>query len=120
MNRRQFAASVGAVSAACLLPVLPALGRAPIRSSCDKDDPGYEFFMRNGGHGERWRIYLDGRETDKVITADEGQGFVYKLRVNDQGHTFLDPDDPTRPATETLHGSIRIVVEPHDHPVISA
>ena len=81
-----------------------------MRVSCNKDDPGYETFMKLGGHfrfGKNYEIYLDGKPFHKGVTADEEKGEVVTYKLDDQGKLVLDPIRRDLCLT-TLHGKVEV------------
>ena len=76
-----------------------------MRLSVIEDDPGY----RNLTITSSCSIHLDGIDiTNRVFTADEELGKVWCFKKNEEGNSFLDPNDPSRAATELLEGKVKI------------
>jgi hypothetical protein len=73
-----------------------------MRVSCNPDDPGYV--------ASPWgvKVFLDGVEQRKVITADEEEGTVLRYVLDAQGGAQLDPKNPEEAWRETVRGSVRI------------
>lgn len=74
-----------------------------MRISADNNDPGYLPAERRRGV----RITLNGLELSGVITADEEQGYIRRVRRNDQHRTIAAGDVV---ATEELRGTVEIVL----------
>jgi hypothetical protein len=51
-----------------------------MRYSTEPSDPGYEAWCATRKQGKRIRFYLNGKEQDHVILADEETGEMVKLR----------------------------------------
>lgn len=61
-------------------------------------------------------IYLDGKKMDKVITADEEAGTVYRHRTDASGQIIVSLDR-MRALTETLTGVVKVVIRPKSEKV---
>lgn len=72
-----------------------------MRLSVDKNDPGY--VPRYLGA----RVYLDGIERSRVITADEEQRLIVRCVTDERGRPVLNRER-NEVARETLHGEVRI------------
>ncbi len=72
-----------------------------MRISCIKEDKGIYVLNFSG------KIYLDGVECDKVITADEEEGFIVLYKRDKIGNVILN-SDRTHVETETLYGKVEI------------
>ena len=70
--------------------------------SADKKDPGYENLNNSA------RIFLDGIEKTRVITADEEPGYLLRYATTDAGEIVIAPCG-TELVTETLYG--RVVIQ---------
>ena len=76
-----------------------------MRVSMDKTDPGYRGF-------NPCFVHLDGVDvTDKCQAADEELGKAWCYRLDEEGHTFVDPDDTSGwAAIEVLEGKVEITL----------
>lgn len=79
-----------------------------MRISVVKGDPGY---LPSWAERSSVRVYLDGKEVRRVITADEELGFVLR-HADDVGDKPIDADlctiqEKISPPEE-LHGVVRI------------
>jgi hypothetical protein len=72
--------------------------------SADKKDPGYE----NLNHAAR--IFLDGIEKTRVITADEELGYLLRYVTTDSGETVIAPCGKEL-VMETLYGRVVIQID---------
>ena len=76
-----------------------------MRISVDSNDPGNENFQRMG----LAKVFLDGKEIDRVMTADEEEGYIVRLKLNGMGIPEIDPETQLF-ALETLYGGV--IIEP--------
>lgn len=61
-----------------------------MRLSYDEDDPGYVDPNSAGGRLiNGTRVYLDGEEVQHVLTADDVEGYVESLMMDDSGSLVL-------------------------------
>jgi hypothetical protein len=75
-----------------------------MRVSVDDDDPGYRPDASTG----RYAVYLNGERMAKVVTADEEEGMLVRLKMDRNGFPVVLPDR-SAVERETLHGSVVIV-----------
>lgn len=82
-----------------------------MRISIDTCDKGHDAYERAVAAEDSVRIFFNGKQIDaaRILTADEEAGFIRQFRLNKHGELFLDGAEA---ATETLHGKVRIVLEP--------
>lgn len=73
-----------------------------MRVSCNKDDPGYENFVRMGG---RVRVLLDGIERNGVVTADEEKRMIIMHARDERGNFILKGDELV---TEVWRGNVHV------------
>ena len=74
-----------------------------MRLSVVKEDPGYR------GSFTPCSILVDGIDiTSRCYTADEELRKAWCFMHNEEGRTFVDPNDPSRAATELLEGKVEI------------
>ncbi len=59
----------------------------------------------------RIEVYLDGARMDRVITADEEEGMVVRHKVDSSGRLVISLDGKCA-MTETLKGSVQVVIKP--------
>ena len=76
-----------------------------MRISARKDDPGYLPFLEIRSRGKRPRVFLDGVERERVITADTEQRMILRYVTDEKGKMRITNDEI---ATETLYGDVRI------------
>ena len=57
---------------------------------------------------ERFDVLLDGVKQDMVITADDGEGYIVKHVLNDNGSVYIDcaTGEPYR---QVVYGNVEIV-----------
>lgn len=81
-----------------------------MRLSCDRNDPGYH------PAATKVRVYLNGAERTKVITADEEARLIVRFQTDEKGRLIKNEkrDDVLR---ETLYGDVRIEL-PDNHPLL--
>lgn len=72
-----------------------------MRVSVDPTDPSY-----NTAHFGA-KVFLDGAEIGRVITADEEKRFVLAYRADEKGDAMLTPDRENL-QTEFRYGAVRI------------
>lgn len=70
-----------------------------MRLSTRVDDPGYSLIHFGT------RVFLDGAEMERVFTADEEQGLVVVVDVDEDGRIRIKGGEVQ---TKTLQGSVRI------------
>jgi hypothetical protein len=72
-----------------------------MRLSVDSNDPGYNPKAFGA------KVYLNGAEVTKVITADEDRGMLIRYQTDQRGKLILNSDrsDALR---ETRYGIVRI------------
>ena len=63
-----------------------------MRISVDTDDPGYEAFVRYGGHDSTLEIWFEGEKLDDCVTADTELGLV--VRLDPENHQIWMKDVP--------------------------
>lgn len=77
-----------------------------MRISANEDDAGFAAWKRVPEDRRRdIRIFLDGAEQRRVVTADADQGIVVRLKEDAAGQIFVLNDEI---AQETLTGNVRI------------
>lgn len=76
-----------------------------MRISCDPSDPGYENYAKHTPGGVR--VYLNGRELDQCVTADEENRYVVVYDCGPDGKPRIDGDGEVR--FKALHGLVRVV-----------
>lgn len=74
-----------------------------MRISVNTNDPGNANFNQIG----LVKVFLDGKEVENVITADEEQGFVIRVWLDENGKEFIDKATGTL-QLENLHGVVTI------------
>ena len=74
-----------------------------MRISADSKDVGYLPGERQRGV----RVILNGTELSGVVTADEEQGYVLRVRCDGKGRIMADGDVV---ATEELRGTVEIIL----------
>lgn len=74
-----------------------------MRASCRANDPGFSTWVKH----RPLTIFLDGVEQTEVVTADDVEGIVVKLRRDERGEYVLNAK---RDAVETeeLRGRVEI------------
>lgn len=72
-----------------------------MRASVDSTDPGYNPAYFGA------KVFLDGVEISRVITADEDKRFVLAYRADENGDVILTPDRQDV-QTEMRYGAVRI------------
>ena len=77
-----------------------------MRISVDKNDPGYT--SPSILSYTSFKIYLDGQEQRKVITADEGKEYILKYKTDDKGNHILT-EDKTDVEVKEVYGNVEIV-----------
>lgn len=70
-----------------------------MRISANQEDRGYEAFERAIREGKVAEAFLDGVRQDLVETADEEEGIVVRLLLDEDGLIA---------GTETLHGRVTV------------
>jgi hypothetical protein len=76
--------------------------------SVDKDDAGNAFYSLAIKDGKTIDVYLDGVKQLKVITADEGEGYLKRYRLNNKGNPYPDVDGEA--CTVEEYGKVEIVI----------
>lgn len=79
-----------------------------MRVSANKDDAGYSQFNVAMEHGKPVRIFLDGVEVKKCVTADDEHGFVIRHVLDGDGNVQIDPIDKTKVWEERVTGKVEI------------
>ena len=72
-----------------------------MRASVDHLDPGYNRAYFGA------KVFFEGVEISRVITADEEKRFVVVVCAHENGDVMLTPDR-TEVKTETRYGAVRI------------
>jgi hypothetical protein len=72
-----------------------------MRVSVDKDDPGYR------ADAPRYRAFRNGVEEKYCVTADEEQGYVIVLVIDENGQPTMTEDGQSIQHM-TLHGNVRV------------
>jgi len=73
-----------------------------MRVSVDKDDPGYvEDYLF-------YRVFFNGEEANRVITADEEKGFIIYYATNKNGGAVRKHGKAGDLLSRQLHGNVRI------------
>jgi len=85
-----------------------------MRISCIKDDPGYIDGLQRAGVS----VTLNDQPVKDCRTADEERGFVVVLDRDDQGRPRLN-HDRSEVRNKTLHGSVRITIQPNSWMALS-
>lgn len=75
-----------------------------MRLSSDKDDPGYEAWVKAG---RRARVWLDGVEQEHCVVADDAEGLVVRHKLDEQGRRVLDRAK-NQVVTEEVRGVVHI------------
>lgn len=79
-----------------------------MRVSTDPKDPG--FVGRESA--AIYRVFLDGEELFKVLSADDEAGEVVVYVMNPDGRMAMNPTRPGRAMTEVRRGRVLIVPSP--------
>ena len=74
-----------------------------MRASADPFDLGYINWVRD----KPLRVFLNGVEISRVVTADEEQRLVVQARADENGNSILNADK-TEILFDTLYGDVRI------------
>lgn len=77
-----------------------------VRVSTHPDDLGFVTYVRLGQSNRKLTVLFNGQEIKDVITADEEEGFIEKLRVVKNAYV-IKGDLVER---ETLTGEVTIIV----------
>lgn len=81
-----------------------------MRLSCMESDAGY-LPWRQLKARFKVRVFLDGAPVDKVITADDEEGFVFVYAIDERGKPKLN-DARDEILTERRAGVVRIELPP--------
>lgn len=81
-----------------------------MRLSVDDTDPGYSRLAFGV------RVFLDGAEVKRVITADEERGLIVQHAVNEHGDLLWADRSRKQLRREMRYGDVRIEV-PEGHPL---
>lgn len=57
-----------------------------MRLSCDDNDPGYQAWEER----HPVKVFLDGVEMDRCITADTDEGYILRFRCHPDGRVVVD------------------------------
>ncbi|MCK8780559.1 hypothetical protein M0654_11235 [Rhizobium sp. NTR19] len=82
-----------------------------MRVSTINDDPGFMPWAQARAEGRVIRVFLDGEEIDKCITADEETGLIVRPVLDVEGGCQVDPSTGSDLWTESVHGSVRVEVQ---------
>lgn len=71
-------------------------------------------YAKAGGPPTYWRglkvFDLEtGQEVTKVVEVNAAEGWLFRLREDERGRMFEDPDNPGHAAQERLSGHFKIV-----------
>lgn len=80
-----------------------------MRLSVRVDDPGYITYGCIGHLGPHIRILLNGQEVKAVITADEEDGTIVRVKRDAEGNLLAEHDSAIE---ETLRGKVEIILPP--------
>jgi hypothetical protein len=76
-----------------------------MRISSLEDDSGHDAYQTAVQHGGKIRVFLDDVEQDKVLIADEEEGFIERYALDEDGKIILPNHEPVPPLTaEDLEG----------------
>lgn len=74
-----------------------------MRISASPDDPGYLLWIEVVSFGVR--VTLNGEVIEKAITADEEEGFVVRIKCDDDGQIIVSGGELVH---ERLEGSVKV------------
>lgn len=78
-----------------------------LRLSAEQGDPGHPAYIEFLSLGKVGKVFLNGIEHTRVVTADEGRNFIVQHKTDTSGQPYLNADR-TAPEMETLTGDVRI------------
>lgn len=73
-----------------------------MRVSVDNDDAGYLTYGMLRGGGKEVRVFLNGIERDYVVTADEEQRLIVRMKTDERGMPIID-----RTKEEIVHETLK-------------
>lgn len=79
-----------------------------MRISADRTDAGYSMFCAVLAEGKKVYVFLNEKEQQECITADDEAGFVLRLKLDNEGNPQVDPNDSNRVWSEKVLGDVRI------------